>query len=96
MDFAKDKKIDGLQLSRCMETKATEAEVNRTMELGNSLEVSATPTIFVNGRKLSGAVDWPDLKRIIDYEIEYQKTAKNAGEDCGCTVSLPMAPGMKH
>jgi protein-disulfide isomerase len=96
MEFVKDKKIDGLQLSRCMETKATEAEVNRTMALGESLEVSATPSIFVNGRKLSGAVDWPDLKRIIDYEIEYQKTAKNAGEDCGCTVSLPMPPGMKR
>jgi protein-disulfide isomerase len=96
MDFTKDKKVDGLQLSRCMETKATEAEVNRTVEMGNSLGVGATPTIFVNGRKLSGAVDWPELKRIIDYEIEYQKTAKNAGEDCGCSVSLPMPPGMKH
>jgi hypothetical protein len=57
--------------------------------------VSATPTIFVNGRKLSGAVDWPDLKRIIEYEIEYQKTAKNGGEDCGCEVKIPMPPGMK-
>jgi protein-disulfide isomerase len=96
LDFAKDKKVDSLQLSRCMETKATEAEVNRTMELGKSLDVAATPTIFVNGRRLSGAIDWPDLKRIIDYEIAYQKTAKNAGEDCGCEVKLPMPPGMKR
>ena len=96
MEFAKDKKVDSLQLSRCMETKATENEVNRTIEMGNALEISATPTLFVNGRKLSGAVDWPSLKRIIEYEIEYQKTAKNAGEDCGCSVSLPMPPGMKH
>jgi protein-disulfide isomerase len=96
MEFAKGKKIDSLQLSRCMDTKATEAEVNRTIEMGNALEVSATPTLFVNGRKLSGAVEWPDLKRIIEFEIEYQKTAKNAGEDCGCSVTLPMPPGMKH
>ncbi len=96
LEFAKDKKVDSLQLSRCIETKATENEVNRTIEMGNALEVSATPTLFVNGRKLSGAVDWPDLKRIIEYEIEYQKTAKNAGEDCGCSVTLPMPPGMKH
>ena len=39
-----------------------------------------------------GSVQWPDLKRVIDYEIEYQKTAKNAGEDCGCEVKLP-SPG---
>ena len=96
MEFAKDKKVDSLQLSRCMDSKATENEVNRTIEMGSALEVSATPTLFVNGRKLSGAVDWPDLKRIIEYEIEYQKTAKNAGEDCGCSVTLPMPPGMKH
>ena len=49
--------------------------------------------MFVNGRRLIGTVSWPDLKRVIDYEIEYQKTAKNAGEDCGCEVKLP-TPGM--
>jgi hypothetical protein len=31
---------------------------------------------------------------IIDQEIEYQKTAKNAGEDCGCELKLP-APVLK-
>jgi len=30
---------------------------------------------------------------VIDYEIEYQKTAKNAGEDCGCEVKLS-TPGL--
>jgi hypothetical protein len=29
------------------------------------------------------------MKHVIDDEIEYQKTAKNAGEDCGCAVTLP-------
>jgi protein-disulfide isomerase len=95
LEFTKYRKVDNLQLGRCMETKATEAEVDRTMALGKNVDVTATPTIFVNGRKLSGAVDWPDLKRIIEYEIGYQKTAKNAGEDCGCEVKLPMPPGMK-
>ncbi len=42
---------------------------------------------------MSGAIRWDDLKRVIDYEIDYQKTAKNAGEDCGCSVALPM-PGV--
>ena len=51
--------------------------------------MGATPTLFVNGRQLVGRVDWPNLRNIIDYEIEYQKTAHNAGEDCGCEVALP-------
>jgi hypothetical protein len=95
MDWVKDKKLDSLQLGRCIDTKATEAEVNRTMEMGNSLDISATPTLFVNGRRLAGAVEWPDLKRVIEFEIGYQKTAKNAGEDCGCSIALPMPPGIK-
>jgi hypothetical protein len=48
----------------------------------------------VNGRRIPNVIDWPTLRSIIDYEIEYQKTAKNAGEDCGCdlTLQLPGAP----
>ena len=28
-----------------------------------------------------------------DYEIGYQKTAKNAGDDCGCDLKLKL-PGL--
>ncbi len=89
LDWAKDNKnIDSLQLTRCMDTKETDSEITKTIEEAKKLQVNQTPMIFVNGRRMTGAVDWPDLKRIIDDEIEYQKTAKNAGEDCGCSVSL--------
>ncbi len=47
---------------------------------------------FVNGRRMAGAIDWATMKHVIDDEIQYQKTAKNAGEDCGCTLTLP-TPG---
>ncbi|MCU1257208.1 MAG: oxidoreductase [Bryobacterales bacterium] len=94
LDFAKGKELDALALGRCMDTKATDGDVQKSVDEGKAVGVSSTPTIFVNGRKLVGAVDWPSLKRIIDYEIDYQKTAKNAGEDCGCEVTLP-TPGFK-
>ena len=76
-----------------MDTKATAAEVDRDILEGRGLGVDRTPTLFVNGRRLASAVDWPNLKSIIDYELEYQKTAKNAGDDCGCEVKLDI-PGM--
>ena len=94
LEFAKAKELDELNLTRCMDTKATDGEVQKTIDEGKAVGVSSTPTVFINGRKLVGAVDWPAMKRIIDYEIEYQKTAKNAGEDCGCDVTLP-TPGFK-
>jgi protein-disulfide isomerase len=91
LEFAKGKEdaIDTLQLSRCMETRATEAEVDKNTADGRALQVMSTPTMFVNGRRLVGQVEWPNLRQIIEYEIEYQKTARNAGEDCGCEIKLP-------
>jgi protein-disulfide isomerase len=89
LEFAKGKEIDALQLGRCIDTRATEVEVDKSIGEARELRVNSTPTLFVNGRKLPAAVAWPDLRQIIDKEIEYQKTAKNAGEDCGCEVKLP-------
>jgi protein-disulfide isomerase len=91
--FASGKGVAGDQLSTCIDTRATEEEVNKTKAIGRNLEVDQTPTLFVNGRRMTGTVAWPELKRVIDYEIEYQKTAKNAGEDCGCDVKLPTPGG---
>ncbi len=94
MEWAKLKSgLDAAQLGQCMDTKATEGEVNQSIAEGKALGIDQTPTLFVNGRRLAGAVDWPSLRSIIDYEIEYQKTAKNAGEDCGCELKLDL-PGV--
>ena len=96
MEWASGKSgIDRQQLGQCIDSKATEAEVNRSIAEGMALNVNQTPVLFVNGRRLPGAYDWPTLRSIIDYEIEYQKTAKNAGEDCGCELKLDL-PGVQQ
>ena len=89
LEFAAAKKLDALQLGQCLESKATEADVNRTTAEARALGVNALPTLFINGRRIASQIAWPNLRQIVDYEIEYQKTAKNAGEDCGCEVKLP-------
>jgi protein-disulfide isomerase len=90
MEFAKGKEnIDTLQLSRCIESNATAPELAKEQALGDALSIESTPTLFINGRRRVGSQDWPTLRAIIDYEIEYQKTAHNAGEDCGCELKLP-------
>jgi len=91
-EFAKSKNLDTEAFSACLASKEPESEVKETQEMGLALGVNQTPTIFVNGRRLAGVTPWADLKVVIDYEIGYQKTAKNAGEDCGCDVRLAM-PG---
>ena len=86
--FASEKGLDGMQLGRCMESKTTEAELNREIEEGHALQVSATPTIFLNGRKLEGSVPWETMKQLIDLEAEHQAKARDASEKC-CEVTLP-------
>ena len=87
--FLVEKKIAAPPVLQCFDAKATEADVNKSFAEGRALEVNSTPTVFVNGRKLAGNISWPQLKQIIEFEVEYQKTAKNAGEDCGCELTLP-------
>ena len=93
-EFAKTKDIDPLQLKTAIGSKNVQQTVETSLAMGRDVAVQSTPTLFVNGRKLVGAVEWRELKRIVDYEIEYQKTAKNAGEDCGCEIKLSL-PGIK-
>jgi protein-disulfide isomerase len=88
------KDIDAVKLGACIDSKSTEAEVDAEMAQGQDLAISGTPTMFINGRRISQTIDWPNLKNIIDLEIEYQKTAKNAGDDCACEVKLDV-PGMQ-
>jgi protein-disulfide isomerase len=94
LTWAKDNKsLDAVKLGVCIDSKSTQAEVEKEMEEGRSLDITGTPTLFVNGRRISQTIDWANLKVIIDSEIEYQKTAKNAGDDCGCEVKLDV-PGL--
>jgi protein-disulfide isomerase len=90
-DWAKDRKgLDSAKLGACLDKKATDAEVDAEMKEARDLEISGTPTMFINGRRIPQTIDWANLKNIIDTEIEYQKVAKNAGDDCGCDVKLPV------
>jgi protein-disulfide isomerase len=94
-EWAKGQKgLDAAQLGACMASPAAAAEVDDIVAQGKALSVDRTPTLFVNGRRIASSIDWPNLKSVIDFELEYQKTAKNAGENCGCDTSLqlPFAP----
>ncbi|HTW63754.1 MAG TPA: thioredoxin domain-containing protein [Bryobacteraceae bacterium] len=95
LDFAKTApELDGLQLGRCIDTKATEPEVDASMADARALHVDATPTLFLNGRRLVGNYPWPNIEQIINGELNYLKTAQNttaaAGADSKCCeIKIP-------
>lgn len=89
-EFATAKGIDGMQFSRCIENKTTDPEVTASQAVGNSLALNATPTIFINGRKLEGAVPWENMQALINMEIDHTKksSATSKADEC-CTVTIP-------
>ena len=100
MDFAKTAQdIDGMKLGQCIDTKATEAEVDASLAEGRALHVDATPTLFVNGRRLVGNYPWQNIEQIINGEVNYQKAAQNTApkseksseksDDKCCEVKIP-------
>jgi protein-disulfide isomerase len=94
MTWAPQNGMDALQLGRCLDSKETEPQVDKDLAEGKLLGLNSTPTVYINGRKLAGSVSWEQLKKIIDVEVKYQETAKNAGDTACCSVSLA-TPGVK-
>lgn len=92
-EFAGSKGLDQVQLSSCIEKKLTAPEVEKSLAEARTLGVNSTPTLYINGRKIAFSITWENLKQIVDFELNYQKTAQNAGEQC-CTVKLasPLDP----
>ena len=96
-EYAKTKGLDTLQLGRCMDDKTSAAAVDSSVELGHKLAISATPTLFINGRKLEGGVEWNMLQQLLQIEIDHKtaetKTTASAAskkeDDSCCTVEIP-------
>ncbi len=87
--FATDKNLDGVQLGRCVDTKASEPDVDRSVADGHNLQVNATPTLFLNGRKLEGGLQWEVLEQLINLEIDRSKAAAAETPEKCCEVTLP-------
>jgi protein-disulfide isomerase len=86
---SKGSQIDGLQFGRCLDTRATAAEVDKNIAEAKLLRINSIPTLFINGRRLVGNQGWSVIRQAIDYEIDYQKTAQNAGEQACCELKIP-------
>ena len=92
--------IDSIQLGRCVDGKVTDKEVAQNIAEAHGLGVDATPTLFINGRKFVGALEWPVMQQLVQLEIDHQaeaaKTtakapAKTEDAKCEetCVVTIP-------
>lgn len=71
MQWAADNGVDSEALSACMENKTSEPAVNANIAEARELGITSTPTIFINGRMLPGALEWPVLEQLLQLELEH-------------------------
>jgi protein-disulfide isomerase len=62
----------------CAETPATAERITRSQLLGQSLAVTGTPTLFINGRHVGnpGAAQYEALKAVVTFEDEQAASSK--------------------
>ena len=68
-DVAKDGGLDVARFQECFDGKQSKDAVEADVKEATALGVNSTPTFFINGRKVSGALTPNDFKQAIDKEL---------------------------
>ncbi|NCN28513.1 thioredoxin domain-containing protein [bacterium] len=58
---------------KCFDNKETQAAVKADMDAAEAMGVNSTPTFFVNGKKIAGALPFGQFKAMIDEELANAK-----------------------
>jgi protein-disulfide isomerase len=65
--------LDSAKFNACVDSHKYKDLVDADLKEGDEAGVNATPTFFINGRVVSGALPFESFKRLIDDELSLQK-----------------------
>lgn len=66
--------VKGSEMAACAAKPETETRVQHSIDLGTALDVNSTPTIFINGRKVSaGGIPEEVLQKLVDFAAKQPK-----------------------
>jgi protein-disulfide isomerase len=68
LDFGKQNGADLTRLQACIKTQS-DAVVKASMAEGDKVGVSATPTVFINGERLEGALDADEIRAALNRQL---------------------------
>jgi len=73
--------VNGAQTTACAAKPETAERVANSIALGKDVDVTGTPTLFINGRKIGNvtAAPYEYLKSIVDYDVKQAGSAKPSG-----------------
>ena len=67
--YAADAGLDAAKFNQCLDSSKYEARVQEALSAGGRLGITSTPTVFVNGRIISGAQPIEVFQSVIDDEL---------------------------
>jgi protein-disulfide isomerase len=72
--------LNSADFDKCLDSGEETAAVEKDRKEGETLGINGTPSFFINGHFLSGALDYTALRQIVDQQLATQvQTAANAG-----------------
>lgn len=72
--------LDGESFDGCLDSGEKAPVVNASLEEAKSLGLEGTPSFFINGRFLSGALTYEELQAVVEEELVRQQ-ARPSGEE---------------
>jgi protein-disulfide isomerase len=64
--------VKSADIAVCAAKSETVGRVERSVELGRSVNVTSTPSLFINGRLVSvGSIPYESLKSLIDFTVQH-------------------------
>lgn len=61
--------LDGTTFDQCLDSGKFEATIRAGSALGDEMGVNSTPTLYINGRTVMGAMPFENFKQVIDEEL---------------------------
>ena len=74
--IATDSGVKADEIAVCAAKPETKARIEASVALGKSVGVTGTPTLFINGRAISGAAPVDLLKKVVEFQVTQGKEGK--------------------
>jgi predicted DsbA family dithiol-disulfide isomerase len=76
---AAELKLDSGKFDKCLDSGKEQAAVAKDFDQGKSLGITGTPSFFINGYYISGAVSYDQMRELVDQQLA-QRTTKSISD----------------
>jgi protein-disulfide isomerase len=89
LDFAKTNGLDAEKIAACIDARAEAPKVDQSLRAGQALQIEQTPTMFINGRIVGGAISWEQLQTLVDMEFHRPANVPGPPAEKCCEIPSP-------